>query len=164
MATAPQPPKASRQPPGWVVTVVLIPVIISVTAGLLFMSDSPLWWKKCFGNGFVGGCSPYVLYAQNRWNPYGASVRAEPRVAAAKISSFGPNEVVVVDGWIHSRVASPTNREPFNNDIWFHLANQPGWVSFAGIRGVPTTQDPTGLDPDGGQPAPAPTICEGRIR
>jgi len=150
--------------PGWAVTVIVIPVMLTVFGGLLFMDESPIWWKKLFSRGFEGGCEPYMVYAQNRWNPYGAAVRLNPDPESPKIGGYSPNEIIVVDGWLHAKVAYPTNQGPWNSDIWFHLANDPGWVSFAGVRGVPTSPDPTGFAEDGGQPARTPTICEGRLR
>lgn len=150
--------------PGSFTTMITIPVVMVVIGGLLFMSDSPLWWKKIFTTGFVGGCARYTVYAQNRWDPVGAAVRSEPRVEAPKIGGYAPNEIIVVDGWLHAEVAYPTNRPPWNSNIWFHLANQQGYVSYAGVRGTPTAKDPTGQATDGGQPAATPANCEGKIR
>ena len=128
------------------------------------MSDSPIWWKKLFKPGFVGGCPAYIVYAQNRWDPVGTSIRKDPDVNAEKIGGFSPNEAISVDGWVHTKVAYPTNRTPWDSDIWFHLSTQTGWVSFAGVRGTPTTHDPSGLDPNGGQEPLALSPCEGKIR
>jgi len=114
--------------------------------------------------GLSGGCDPYRLYAQNRWLPHGASGRAAPSVTATKVRSFGPNEVVTVDGWVHSEIAYPTNSPPWNSDIWFHLDDGTGWVSFAAVRELPTDQDPTLRDPDGGPTPPAPALCQGAIQ
>lgn len=108
-----------------------------------------------------GGCEKYGVFAQNRWTPIGAAVRKQPDVLAAKLEpGFAGNEVVAVDGWIHGKPAYPKNSYPWNSDIWFHLANRKGWVTFAAVRGEPTEPDPT-LRADGGQPAPTPPECEG---
>lgn len=112
---------------------------------------------------FVGGCDAFGVYAQNRWAPVGAAVREEPDVLSAKLSpSFAPNEVIAVDGWVSTgEPVYPTNPEPWNSDIWYHLANRDGWVSFAGVRAAPTEPDQTLRSPDGGQPAPTTPECEG---
>lgn len=111
--------------------------------------------------GFTGGCARFQIFAQNRWAPYGTAVRTEPDVNSKKIAGFPGNYSISVNGWVHSSVAYKTNTAPWNSDIWFHLADGSGWVSFAGVRGVPTPQDPTGLSPDGGAPAPATAQCQG---
>lgn len=150
-----------RSRPGAVITLFLIPLLVSLIAGAVYMDELPLWWKKVVGDEFVEGCQPYVVYAQNRWDPRGTAVRMAPTVMSEKIFSFDYNEVITVDGWVHATVAYPTNPEPWNSDIWFHLAHRQGWVSFAGVRAVPTPYDPTGHDPEGGQPAATPSHCEG---
>ena len=111
---------------------------------------------------FSGGCEKFAVYAQNRWAPYGTAVRTQPDVLAPKEDkSFAPNEVIAVDGWVHtSQPAYPTNTPPWNSDVWFHVANFDGWVSFAGVRAEPTAQDPTGRA-DGGPAAPTTQDCEG---
>jgi hypothetical protein len=110
--------------------------------------------------GFSGGCPTFRVYAQNRWAPYGAVGRQSPNVLSQQVVTFAPNLVIAVDGWVHGRTAYPTNTPPWNSDIWFHTVNGQGWVSFAGVRANPTSQDPTGLA-DGGPPAPTSAACEG---
>jgi hypothetical protein len=110
----------------------------------------------------IGGCQGFQLYAQNRWAPLGAAVRESPSAAARQVAGIPGNGIVYVDGWIHGPVAYPLNSEPWNSDVWFHLADGTGWVSFAGTRGVPTDIDPTGRA-DGGIPSPIPPDCEGSI-
>jgi len=68
-----------------------------------------------------------------------------------------------VNGWVHGRVGYATNEPPFDSDVWFHLADGAGWVSFAGVRMNPTTFDPTGTA-DGGPPAATSPSCEGAIQ
>lgn len=110
---------------------------------------------------FNGGCSKYGVYAQNRWAPLGTAIRVQPNVLSPQIGSFEGDTVIAVNGWIHTdKEVYPTNTPPWNSNIWFHLANQNGWVSFAGVRGAPTAPDPTGLA-NGGEPAPTPQDCEG---
>lgn len=111
--------------------------------------------------GFQGGCAPFVVYAQNRWPAYGAAIRTAPSQTAKKIEGRAANEVIAVNGWVHSEVAYSWDPPPFNNDVWFHLADGSGWVSFAGVRGTVTQPDTTLHDPDGGPPAPMDAGCEG---
>jgi hypothetical protein len=108
---------------------------------------------------FVEGCEPYAVYSQNRFQPYGTAVRTEPSTLALKSDEivFAPNEVIAVDGWTRTGVAAyPTNPYPINNDtnndVWFHLANADAYVSFAGVRGAPTANDPTSTSSDLGLP------------
>ena len=112
--------------------------------------------------GFVGGCEPFVVYAQGRWQPYGASKRSRPDPASPKLGAYDPNKVIAVDGWVHGEPAYPTNSPPFNSDIWYHLADDSGWVTYAGVRAVPTAPDPSGLG-EGGQAAPTPAECQGAV-
>ena len=115
---------------------------------------------------FSGGCAKFVVYAQNRYDPLGAATREDPSIVSKKIGGFAGNEAVPVDGWIHSEKPTyPTNSAPWNNDAWFHLANEAGWVSFPGVRGEPTSPDPThGHSLDGGQPAPLDANCQGTYK
>lgn len=110
--------------------------------------------------GFVGGCAPFRVYAQNRWLPYGAAIRSGPSLANKQISARDPNQSIEVNGWVHGDVAYPHNAKPFNSNIWFHLADGAGWVSFAGVREDPTFNDPT-LLASGGTPAPTEPGCQG---
>ncbi|HSX24266.1 MAG TPA: hypothetical protein VLE74_04150, partial [Candidatus Saccharimonadales bacterium] len=105
----------------------------------------------------------FGVFAQNRWAPIGASVRTEPNVLAAKIEpGFAGNEIVAVNGWVHGQ-PFPNPTEPWNSDVWFHLANRTGWVAYAAVRAVPTDPDPT-LRADGGIPAPTTPECEGTYK
>lgn len=173
MAVAQQPRTGnSRLVDRW-----LAPLLV----GILLMGSAPWWWEPVFGTehstptevsgteaeaivGFVGSCEPFRVVAQNRYNPPGARKLKAPDVLSTQVGSFGPNELIAVDGWVHGAVAYPTNSPPFNSDIWFHLADDSGWVAFAAVRANPTVLDPTGLDPDGGTPAATPSACEGAIQ
>jgi hypothetical protein len=108
----------------------------------------------------VGGCTPYRLFAQNRWQPFGAALRAEPMVESKQLGNFDPNQSIPVDGWVRTRAAYPSNSAPWNSDVWFHVYWGSGWVSFAGTRADPST--PSGTDD--GRPSPAPMECSGSVR
>jgi hypothetical protein len=155
--------RRDRRPGRMVRTVVLtvITVVSLVVLGTLLASgDRP----DSEVERISGGCSPYVVYAQNRWQPYGAKRMAAPYRDAKQLSpGVAPNELIYVDGWVRSESAQPSNVAPWDSNIWFHLADSSGWVSFAGTRAVPTPPDPTGLDPNGGTPAPTPADCEGGL-
>lgn len=61
---------------------------------------------------------------------------------------MGPNE---------SRL--PREHPAWNSDVWFHLADNSGWVTFAAVRADPTVPDPSGFSPDGGRPALTDESC-----
>jgi hypothetical protein len=111
----------------------------------------------------TGGCKPFQVYAQNRWQPYGTRVLAAPNLASKQLRGEPPNKTLYVNGWVHGATAYPLNPPPWNSDVYFHLADGTGWVTFAGVRAVPTPQDPTGLSPNGGEPVPVITSCEGAV-
>lgn len=104
------------------------------------------------------------MYAQNRWQPYGTRRLVAPDPLARQAGGFAPNQIIAVDGWVHAAITYPNNSSPWNSDVWYHLADKSGWVAFAAVRAVPTTQDPTGLSHSGGTPAPAPPACEGGLQ
>jgi hypothetical protein len=113
---------------------------------------------------FSGGCKPFIVYAQNRWDPSGAAVRGEPSPLSAKIGGFAGNEVVAVNGWVDADKAPyPNNPAPFNSAVYFHLVPDATgldkYVSFAGVRGEVTQPDPASTD--GGTPAPTAQDCKG---
>jgi hypothetical protein len=112
--------------------------------------------------GMTGGCANFRIYAQNRWAPLGATIRSAPTASAKPLGTVAPNYQLFTNGYIHTEVAYPLNPPPWNNDVWFHVADG-GWVSFAGVRAVPTTPDPTGLA-DGGTPVPLVEGCLGALQ
>ncbi len=116
-------------------------------------------------SNFQGGCKPSIVYAQNRWLPYGAAERSAPNLKAQKIGGYSPNEAITVDGWLHSGTqVYPNNQPPFNSDVWFHDANKPfGFISFAGVRAALTRPD-TSLQAAGGPPAQLGANCEGTLK
>jgi hypothetical protein len=148
-------------------------IVISLITGIVTAGSAPWWWPPAHRGldhllghettAFSGGCGGYQLYAQNRWNPVGASIRRAPDPLSAKVGGFGANEIVAVNGWIHAKVTYPNNPSPWDSDVWFHLADNRGWISFAGLRAAPSDYDPTGRSANGGI-APATTAsCEGRL-
>jgi hypothetical protein len=147
-------------------------VATAILIAIVFATGPPFWfqylpWVHARVEptpgviGFQGGCAPFQVFAQNRWLPYGAAIRTAPNVTSKQIGSRDPNQTFAVDGWVHSGAPYPTNSPPWNNDVWFHLADGAGWVSFAGIRAAPTAEDPTGLDPDGGPAVETLPRCQG---
>lgn len=139
-----------------------------IAAGMMLTACSEPEFVESPGlEQFVTGCDPFTVYSQNRFEPYGTAVRTELSVKAPKSEeiAFAPNEVITVDGWTRTgEVAYPTNPEPIRTDIWFHLKNADGYVSFAGVRGAPTANDETGgFSPDLGTLAELPPECEYQI-
>ena len=152
-------------------------MVVGILVAVALASAWPWWWQftpwgdKAAGTeppagvvGLSGGCDAFQVFAQNRWDPVGTAVRAQPNVLSKKVDSFSANASIAVDGWVHSRPAYPTNSAPWNSDAWFHLADDSGWVSFPGVRATPVAHDPSGQDPDGGTPAPTSGRCEGATR
>lgn len=147
-------------------------VIISVILTIVAAGSAPWWWQylpwehevPAGVTGMSGGCDAYQVFAQNRWDPVGAVVRAAPNIASKRVDGYAANQSIAVNGWVHSRVAYPTNTAPWNSNIWFHVSDDSGWVSFAGVRETPISHDPTGLSPDGGPPAATPGNCQGAVQ
>jgi hypothetical protein len=152
-------------------------LIVTVVVTILAASSWP-WWAEYVGLGskssattathspvlgMSGGCESFQAFAQNRWTPVGTTVREAPNVLSGSVRTFPPNMSIAVNGWVHGRPAYPTNTAPWNNDIWFHLADNLGWVSFAGIRAYPTSFDPTGLA-DGGPAVATSPACAGAVQ
>lgn len=122
----------------------------------------------------VAGCKIFRLYAQNRFEPYGAAVRTVPSVMApkSKTVSFAPNEVIPIDGWEHTgEVAYPDEpSKVLRSDVWYHVAPigtsrnhdiNKAWVNFAAVRSEPTAHDKTGgYSLHLGKIAPTPAACE----
>jgi hypothetical protein len=147
-------------------------IIFSVFLTIAAAGSSPWWWKYVDRSsatqssavvGMSGGCAPFQVFAQNRWAPTGTAIRDAPNVLSTQNGSFPGNMSISVNGWVNGRPAYPTNTPPWNNGIWFHLADGAGWVSFPGVRGTPTSVDPTG-HANGGAPAPASPKCEGAVQ
>lgn len=159
-------------------------IAVSVILAVAAAGSAPWWWKYVHtpthaaatsensspiqaGNsgtvaGMSGGCPKYQVFAQNRWAPLGTAIRAQPNVLSTQIGSYPGNMSIAVNGWVYGRAAYPTNTPPWNSNIWFHLADGAGWVSFPGVRATPTSPDPTGRA-NGGDSAPAPATCVGAV-
>ena len=103
-------------------------------------------------------CAAFTVYAQNRWNPNGAALRGAPDHTSPKLGGFTGNTPLSVDGWTYGSTPYPNNPAPFNSNVWFHLSNGSGWVSFPGVRGAPTSYDPASND--GGPAAPVRPECK----
>jgi hypothetical protein len=151
----------------------LFNIVVSIVIGVLLMGSAPFWWHpmlKAVGQepeipSIEGGCGDgYTLFAQNKWAPAGASIRAGPDVGAKKLGSLGGNEPLVVDGWVTGSVPYPNNPAPYDSNIWFHMKNGAGYVSFGGVRAQPTVFDPTSRDTAGQIPAPTPLACRAVVR
>jgi TIR domain len=113
---------------------------------------------------FSGGCAPFEALAQNRFSPYGAAIRARPDALSTKVGSYSGNKVISVDGWVHGTAEYVKNPPPWNSNVWFHLTDGSGWVSFPGVRADPTGPDPDAVSPDRGTPVPTLHSCEGTVK
>ena len=149
---------------------IVIGFIVSLVVGIILATGPPFWFKYVRSSathaqsgvqGFTGGCTAFRVYAQNRWQPYGTRLLNAPYPSAKKVGGFAANEVIYVDGWVHTVSALPSNTPPWNSDIWFHVADGSGWVSFPGVRAQVTSQDPTGYSKNGGPPAVTLPECQG---
>lgn len=138
--------------------------VLFAAACALYVTAKPVECAPAGVTCFVGGCDTFSVYAQNRYDPPGAAVRVEPLRTGLQMGGYLPNQLIPVDGWVRTRAAYPSNPPPFDSDVWFHLADDKGWVSFAGVRADPTDRAPTNFDDDGGRAAPTPPECGGTIR
>ena len=69
--------------------------------------------------------------------------------------------MIPIDGWEHSgTIIYPETIKALESDVWLHVAYGGGWVSFPGVRGAPTAEDPTGLSADPGKLAELIPKCE----
>lgn len=103
-------------------------------------------------------CAQFTVYAQNRWDPQGASKRASPDHNSTKVLGYGGNAAIPVNGWTYGSTPFPNNPVPFNNNVWYRVADGSGWVSFPGVRASTTSYAPN--SPDGGPPAPTLGECK----
>jgi hypothetical protein len=122
-------------------------VVVTVVA-----ATSVPWWGKYVGwgtpdpapssaiAGMSGGCTTFTAIAQNRYPPYGAAIRTQPNLHSTQVGSYAGNKTISVNGWVHGTADYPTNPPPWNSNIWFHLADGAGWVSYAAVRAYPMTQ------------------------
>lgn len=103
-------------------------------------------------------CSTFTVYAQNRWNPQGAVKRASPDHNSARVSGYPGNAAISVNGWTYGSTPFAGNPAPFNNNVWYRVADGSGWVSFPGVRATITSFAPDSSD--GGPPAPMTAECK----
>ena len=67
---------------------------------------------------------------------------------AAAVSTLPPDDSIAVDGWAYGKAATATTGVTLSETmIWFHVADDSGWVSFTTVRDYPTEPDPSGADP-----------------
>lgn len=114
----------------------------------------------------VGGCTPFLLFSQNIWKPYGALIYKSPYPWSDTQGTYGfaPNQHVWVDGWVRTVRYQDSGSKEFNQSkVWYHLTSGYGWVTFAGVRALQTVPDPKNGFGDGGPPAPHPGPCEGAL-
>ncbi len=146
--------------------------IVSLVLAVGAAGSAPWWWHLAFPTpaapasavvGMSGGCTPFQVFAQNRWQPYGTAIRAQPNVLSELVGTDPGNFSLSVNGWVYGRPPYPTNTPPWNSGVWYHLTDGAGWVSFAGVRSTPSSQDPAGLSKYGGNPAPTSRSCEGAL-
>ncbi len=141
---------------------------LAIVVALLTASSAPWWWNAWneeASDDFVGGCEPFNLFAQNQFDPPGAKIWVAPSPTAQSRTGFAPNEIVTVDGWV--RAKSPyatTNPPPWNADVWFHLADGSGWLTFAGVRSAPTDPSAEGNFGEGSDQASLDESCLGSYR
>lgn len=135
--------------------------------------------------GLIGGCAPRTIYAQNKWPPSGAALRAAPDIGSAKLGGFLGNDPIKVDGFVETpKAVYKNNPEDRDGRIWYHVpkgttarngdgtftlqVNEGGWVNSAAVRAVRYDDtnfgpfDPTGLTPDSGPAVSLPPECKGQ--
>lgn len=143
-------------------TIAIFSLVGSVACGVL--AAIPASGPPVGVSGMSGGCAPFEAIAQNRYPPYGAAIRTQPNAKSTQIASYAGNKPIAVNGWVYGTAEYPTNPPPWNSNIWFHLTDGTGWVSFAAVRAYPMTPDPDGLNPNGGPPVATPKACEGALQ
>lgn len=123
---------------------------------------------------FVGGCERFHVYAQGRLSSpgYGAALRVDPFLSAPRgdvdpstprIDGFAANTILSVNGWVATEAPYATEPDPWDSDVWFHLTNGMGWVSFAGVRAQASHPGETDGPAGGGQPVEIRPECEGDL-
>lgn len=150
-------------------------IVVLVVLAVAIAGTAAWWWRYTSLEhssaqppsavvGMSGGCAPFEAIAQNRYPPYGTAIRTQPNALSTKLGSYNGNTAINVNGWVYGTAEYPTNSPPWNSNIWFHLTDGAGWVSYAGVRAYPMTPDPDGLNPDGGPPVATSKSCEGAIQ
>ena len=117
------------------------------------------------GSGSVGGCPAFNVYAQNQFQPFGTLRWTAPEPTAERSPGFSRERLAQFTGWVKAQ--SPYaggNTPPWDADVWFHLADGSGWVTFVGARAAATVPDPeSGFGP-GSDPVPLDPTCQGTYR
>jgi hypothetical protein len=153
-----------KWPREWSIAAISAGLVIGIVAGFATGAiQSVVDRVSGHDRGMVGGCTPFNLFAQNQFDPVGTLIWSAPEPQATSRPGFAPNQIVTVDGWARGRSPYITNTVPWNTEAWFHLANDDGWVTFAGVRANPTSKDPTNTGP-GSDPAPLDASCLGTPR
>lgn len=117
------------------------------------------------GERFVGGCPAFNIYSQNQFAPFGTLRWSAPEPTAERAPAFSENELITVDGYVKAQ--SPyagANTPPWDADVWFHLADDSGWVTFAGVRAAATVPDPEGGFGPGSDAVALDPGCQGSYR
>jgi hypothetical protein len=137
-----------------------IPEHVRVIAGavvvVIIAGTGPPWWWDYFRSsppnnsaivGFSGGCATHQIFAEKRGSN-GTVIRAGPNPMATQIARLPANMSIAVNGWAYGKAAPKTEGVSLpDRMIWFHLADDSGWVSFTTVHVYPTGYDPTGEDP-----------------
>lgn len=63
------------------------------------------------------GCDSLSSCGPKSVQPPGARKLDAPNFLATQVGSFGANQVIAVDGWIHGPVAYPMNLPPLKSDV-----------------------------------------------
>ena len=79
------------------------------------------------------------------------------------MDGFAANTIIPVNGWVATEAPYLTNPDPWDSDVWFHLTNGTGWVSFAGVRAEPSFATGTDGPKGGGRPVILLSECEGHL-
>ncbi|GIE24608.1 hypothetical protein [Winogradskya humida] len=112
----------------------------------------------------AGGCSPFIVWSQNEWEPYGVKVMTDTTVTRTIVRNVAPNDILEVSGWQKGFNPHAGNPGEFGRPIWFRLADGSGWLHMAGVRtGSTVHEDDVPKDEQVGHFA-VPTTPECEIR
>ncbi len=106
--------------------------------------------------GYIGGCQPFEVITQDRWDPRGAAIRDSPDIHAEQVGGFKGNIHIQVDGWVEAKEAYPLNPDPYKGEQWYHFVGG-GWMTRAALRSEETKYDK--YAPDGGLLPALPPEC-----
>lgn len=100
----------------------------------LLTGDKPVRPPVAAPSAVTGGCSPFTVWAQNEWAPYGVKVMSDITVNRTIVRHVAANDILEAGGWRAGHNPHPGNPGEFGRPIWFRLANRSGWVHIAGVR------------------------------